>query len=280
MVLWDVTEQWDLTDNHAGVASKYSFTTPQLASIIQEIVGRGDWYPGNSLSIIIKNNVSTTHRRVIALERADDEENLFPARLIVAYEGGSPVPTETPTATATPTPTATPTSTPTFTPTDTLSPTNTPGSEPTSPPAWWAPVEKVLMQDEPVQKREAFSELLSQIRDQVLKSSPKGDAYIERIYRHAPEIMTLLMQDNKLRQQVKSLALEVQPLLESMVGNEARAEELRIEKAWIEEATKILAIVEKQASPGLREEIKWWKVYLPDFVGKTGKEVWEMLPER
>ncbi|MBN2066215.1 MAG: amidase domain-containing protein [Candidatus Thermoplasmatota archaeon] len=39
-VLWEITDQWDLTDNLAGVASKYSRTTPQLAPVIQEIVNR------------------------------------------------------------------------------------------------------------------------------------------------------------------------------------------------------------------------------------------------
>ncbi|MCL4272011.1 MAG: amidase domain-containing protein, partial [Anaerolineales bacterium] len=69
-VTWDVTEQWDLTKNLAGGESQFSFTTPQLASVLQEIVNQDGWVSGNSLSIIIKDNGSTTHRRVIAWERA------------------------------------------------------------------------------------------------------------------------------------------------------------------------------------------------------------------
>jgi capsule polysaccharide export protein KpsE/RkpR len=136
------------------------------------------------------------------------------------------------------------------------------------------------MQDEPAQKREAFSALLSQIRDQVLKPSPKGDTYIETVYQHAPEIMTLLLQDENLRQQIKDLALEVQPLLESVVGNEPKSDEPRLEKTWVEKALMTLSVVEEQASPALRDEIKWWRAYLPDFATKTGKEIWEMLPDR
>jgi hypothetical protein len=279
-VLWEITDRWDLTDNLAGIESRYSRTTPQLAPVIQEIVNHMDWAPGHSLSIIIKNAGSgTVHRRVIAWERADWDPNLSSARLIIAYEGGSPAPSSTPTATATPT--ATPTSTPTSTPTPTVtpSPTVTLSPEPTSPPLW-RPAENVLMQDEPSQKREAFSELLSQIRDQVLVLSPKGDAYIETVYQHAPEIMTLLLQDENLRQQIKDLALEVQPLLESMVGNGLKSDEPRLEKTWVEKAVMTLSIVEEQASPALREEIKWWQAHLPDFSAKTGKEIWEMLPYR
>jgi hypothetical protein len=283
-VIWDVTEQWDLTDNHAGQESQYAFTTPQLASVLQEIVNQGGWASGNSLSIIIKDNGSATHRRVIAWERADSDAKLFPARLIIAYEGGTTAPTATPTPTNTPTPT--PTSTPTLVPsptpvpTETPVPTNTPGVEPTSPPPWWAPAENVLMKDEPAQEREAFSELLSQIRDHVLKASPKGDAYITVIYQHAPEIMSLLSRDDNLRQRIKGLALEIQPLLESVISNEAELEKPHLEKTWVEKAIVVLDDIRKQASPSLRAEIDWWKAYLPKFAGKTGMEIWEMLPER
>jgi hypothetical protein len=136
------------------------------------------------------------------------------------------------------------------------------------------------MKDEPDQEREAFSELLSQIRDQILKSSPKGDAYIEIIYQHAPEIMTLLSKDESLRHQVKDLALEIKPLLESVVSGEAEYKKPRLEKIWIEKAILVLDDVSKQASPSLSTEIAWWKKYLPSFAGKTGKEIWEMLPKR
>ena len=202
-----------------------------------------------------------------------DLENVF-CEKIGPYSDATPPPTSTPTITPSPTPVPTDTPVPSDTPmpTDTPVPTNTPGSEPTSPPPWWAPAENVLMKDEPTEKREAFSELLSQIRDQVLRSSPKGDAYIEKIYRHAPEIMKLLAQDEDLRQQVKKLALEVQPLLEATVNNEAKGKKLSLEKAWVDEAIKILSIVEKQASPELREEIQWWQKHLPDFAGKREKK--------
>ena len=283
---WVITDTWRLTDNHAGISdpNKYSFTTPQLADVIEEIVGQRTWASGNSLSIIFKNADSTEVRRVIARERADDEEKLFSARLVIAYEGGSSVPTATLTATATPTLTATPTSTPTSTPTpvrptNTPVPTNTPGAEPTSDP-WWGNAEKVLMKDEPAQKNEDFSNLLSQIRDQVLRNSSKGDEYIDMVYEHAPEIMTMFIKNEGLRLQVKELALEAQPLLESMVDDDVKGKQPRLSKAWIEKTLQVLEIAEKQASPALRQEIQWWRKYLPDFAGKTGNEIWEMLPKR
>ena len=100
------------------------------------------------------------------------------------------------------------------------------------------------------------------------------------VYQHAPEIMTLLMQDENLRQEVKDLTLEVQPLLESVVSDGPRSEKPRLEKTWVDKAVVILRVVEEQASPALRDEIKWWQAHLPDFADKTGKEIWEMLPNR
>ena len=136
------------------------------------------------------------------------------------------------------------------------------------------------MQDEPSQKSEDFSNLLSQFRDQVMKSSPKGDVYIESAYKYAPEIMVLLMQNESLRVQAKELASEVQPLLESVLSDEAETYKPRIEKAWVERVDVLLIAVKEQVSPALRAEIEWWQAYLSYFAGKTGKEIWDMLPER
>lgn len=76
--LWNISDTWSLSLRR---------TTPQLSSVIEKIVERGDWAPGNSLSIIIKNAAgSTAHRRVIAIERFGFSPNLSPARFIAAYD--------------------------------------------------------------------------------------------------------------------------------------------------------------------------------------------------
>ena len=284
-VVWHVNELWELTDNHAGDPDKYSFTTPQLAPLVQEIVNRGDWSAGNALAIIIKNDSSTGHRRVIAKERADSDDwpNLFPARLVVSYEGGlptaTPSPTPTPTNTPSPTPTATPTPTNTPTAPPTATPTITPTSAPTSTPIW-PPAEKVLLEDEPVEKRESFSNLLSQFRDEILFSTPKGDYYVSVTYDHASEIMSLLLKEPALRMETKALALEVEPLIRSVLAKNKSLTPPRLEKAWVEKALILLSKYEVLATPELKAEIKWWKNNLPSFVGMTGEEIWKTLPDR
>jgi len=92
--------------------------------------------------------------------------------------------------------------------------------------------------------------------------------------------MTLLSQNEDLRQKVKKLALEIQPLLESVVDDGAETKQPRLEKAWIEKAIVVLDEVRKQSSPSLQAEIDWWKAYLPKFAGKTGIKIWKMLPKR
>lgn len=279
-VLWDIKETWNLTNNHDSRPSYYSFTTPQLRSVIEEIVGQGDWAWGNSLAIIIKNaGTGTLHRRVIASERADWDPYLSSARLIVAYSGGTPPPTDTPTPTPSPTPTPTPT--PTYTPTPTITPTLTPTftPSPTSSPGW-AAAEQALMKDEPIEKNMAFSSMLSQFRDQVMSDSSKGNDYVETVYQHAPEIMLLFLQNEAVRLEAKALALDVQPLIESMLDDQVISSPPHLDKDWVDKAIDLLTEVENQVGSELWEEIQWCKDNLPNYVGKTGDEIWKMLPDR
>ncbi len=129
------------------------------------------------------------------------------------------------------------------------------------------------------QEREAYSRLLSRVRDEVMASDPKGEAYIRLVYRYAPEITALLLEDKTFRQEVAGLMEEVRPLLEEVVERREKSRR-RLGKAWVERAARVLDGVEGKASPELQGEIRWWKAWLPRFVGKTGWEIWRMLPER
>lgn len=135
------------------------------------------------------------------------------------------------------------------------------------------------MRDEPFTERQAYARLLSQVRDEVMVSSLKGEAYIRLTYRYAPEVTALLMQDEALRRRVKTLAVETRPLLEDLVARRS-AGGGRLQEAWVEEALAVLEDLEQKASPELREEIAWWRKMLPGWVGKTGQEIWASLPER
>lgn len=75
-VLWSITDQWIFRQRR---------TPPQLAPVIQNIVLRGDWVSGNSLSIIVKNAGSNV-RRVMAFERAGFDPKVSPAKLIATYD--------------------------------------------------------------------------------------------------------------------------------------------------------------------------------------------------
>lgn len=76
-VRWDITDTWNLGEIR---------NTPDLSTVIQSIVNQTSWVNGNNaLSIIIKNNSSTSVRRVIAYERARLDPNLLPAILVVTY---------------------------------------------------------------------------------------------------------------------------------------------------------------------------------------------------
>jgi hypothetical protein len=108
---------------------------------------------------------------------------------------------------------------------------------------------------------------------------PKGDAYIRLTYRYAPELTALLLRDPVLRRETAQLLDEVRPLLEEMLAQRERSH-LRVSAEWVKRAQDVLNRIEPQASPALRGEIRWWRGWLPRFVGKTGWEVWQMLPQR
>jgi len=74
-ILWSVNDQWELGQRR---------TSPELSSVIQNIVNRSDWINGNSLSVIVKNAGSNV-RRVIAYERASSDPNLSPAKILSTY---------------------------------------------------------------------------------------------------------------------------------------------------------------------------------------------------
>ena len=126
--------------------------SPDLSSIVQEIVNRSGWRSGNSMVFIITGS----GRRVA--ESYDGESAAAPL-LHVSYTTSSAtstptsVPTDTPTPapTATPVPTNTPTPIPTATPTATAVPTNTPTatSTPTSVPPTATPTATVVPTNTP-----------------------------------------------------------------------------------------------------------------------------------
>ena len=118
--------RWTLTSIVSGTVE-----SPDVAGIVQEIVGQAGWQAGNNLALLIGP--------VLAGEQfvdwaAYDFSPATAAQLILRYEPPPATVTPTPTATATPTETATPTATASSTPTATPSPTATPTFSPTPTP--------------------------------------------------------------------------------------------------------------------------------------------------
>jgi hypothetical protein len=105
--------------------------TPDLATLVQEIVDRPGWSPGNAIAFLWwPTSGSRLHVR-----QWDFDSGNSAARLIVRYEGGdggeataTPAPTEPPALTATPSRTPTPTGTSAPQPTATRTATNPPSS--------------------------------------------------------------------------------------------------------------------------------------------------------
>lgn len=101
--------------------------SPNLAAVVQEVIHRPGWAPGNALGLLVLPGPagSSGTLRLFSYETGGA---LYAARLAVCWVGpavGTPIPT----ATTTPTPSSTPTHTPSPTPTWTATPT--PSATPT-----------------------------------------------------------------------------------------------------------------------------------------------------
>ncbi len=96
------------------------FQSPNIASVLQEVVNRAGWVSGNSLSVIVKDNEAAVDHRRRAW--AYDGDPALAPRLVVDFETG-PTPPPTPTVTPTPFGFKTPTPPPTATPVPTATPT-------------------------------------------------------------------------------------------------------------------------------------------------------------
>ena len=101
--------------------------SPDLAIIVQEVVGQANWRAGNNLALLI--NQAPGGEQMIDW-RAYDLNPAKAAQLSISYKVLPITATPTPTATAT----ATPTGTPTLTPTVTLTPSPTPTATATGTP--------------------------------------------------------------------------------------------------------------------------------------------------
>ena len=102
-------------------------SSPDISSIVQEIVSQEDWRPGNNLAILVDATGASTQ---FVDWQAYDFRPANAAKLIVNYQWqatATPLATSSPTAssTATRTPTPTATATATTTPTGTVTPTHT-----------------------------------------------------------------------------------------------------------------------------------------------------------
>jgi hypothetical protein len=122
--------------------------SPDISAIVQEIVDRSGWRPGNDLGLLVD---PVTGDNVYANWVAFDGDQRDAARLLISYEvpatdtptpsptrtaTATRTPTRTPTPSATPSPSATPTATPTETETLTPSPSPTETATATPWPLW------------------------------------------------------------------------------------------------------------------------------------------------
>ena len=101
------------------------FDSPDLVPLVQEVVNRPGWQPGNALALLVESAAEDDLRHYLDVHAHDMDPSLA-AQLVVSYFSLAPAPMPTPTPTRTPPHTSTPTVTPALTPTATPTPSLTP----------------------------------------------------------------------------------------------------------------------------------------------------------
>jgi len=120
--LTDASTSWTI-----GTTPEGWFDSSDLASLVEEVVNRPGWQPGNALALLVESAAEDELRHYVDVH-AYDMDPTFGAQLHVSYMLPEPLPA--PTVTPTPTSTRHPTRTPTASPTPTFTPTPTPEPHP------------------------------------------------------------------------------------------------------------------------------------------------------
>lgn len=232
--------------------------TPDLSAVVQEIVDRPDWSPGNGIAVVVQNDgdAGGLHRRVIGFERPLQTYSGHLAELVVNY-AGDPPPAVTPTPTPTPTATPTPLPTPTQRPCECaiLCLVEAPSSTAQSSGSSLAMRARGLLSVVMPQTAELWDgvELLQQVRDQILVKSPEGSRYIDLYAEHSPELALILLADSDLREQGFETIDLFRPGLEALL--EGRGDEVAITEAQVSAVEQFLDEIAAVANPALAQVI-------------------------
>ncbi|MBI5842601.1 MAG: M23 family metallopeptidase [Chloroflexi bacterium] len=293
--LWNVTDTWELGETR---------DTPDISSVIQEIINRPDWNSGQSISIIIKNAGSTNVRRVIGFERVSFDPDLSTAKLIITYDvNWTPTPTATP-LNYTPQPVFISTSIPpTFThipPTPV--PTNPPPTEvpwicrvcgigcpasaqrltvngtglygtPTPYATTSTPESSSLRIAEAVD----LTTLLYRVRDEILSTTPEGQRLTDLYYTYIPNIVQVLMAHPELSDQsLETMNLFV-PSLEALL--DGNGDTVTITSEQVAGLQSFLNALVEYGDPELQAVIlsELERRPLEDMAGITMDEAWSHM---
>ncbi len=208
-VLWTIPadDHWEL-----GMTRR----TPDLATLVQEIVSRSDWQPYHGMAFILNtvSSASGQHRRVIGYERPVwYPGSEYAARLIIQYAGAIP---------PTPTPTLTPTS---------------PGPCALQ----WLQGQALGLQD---------LGLFYQARSR-LAQTPAGQRYVEMYYRYSPALLRLMQQDAEVRRAFGEVLRVWRPVLQAWV----EGQDMPLSREQVAALQRFLKLLVERGEPSLRAAV-------------------------
>ncbi|MBN2556920.1 MAG: amidase domain-containing protein [Anaerolineales bacterium] len=282
-VVWYITDTWELGEHRSS---------PDLTSVIQEIIHRSDWNAGQALSILIDNAGFANTRRVIAYERALFDPGLNAARLVISYTLDE-VPTPTP-VTLTPYPTNTPippTPVPTSPPTevpwicttcgvgcpDAARGLPAPESIPTGTSTPYANMPEAV----PLSSRNTnlydLTTLLKRVREEILATTEEGQRLTDLYYSSIASIVQVLIAEPGLADQSLDVMYLFVPYLQALLDGGGSAETISAEHVLALQAFLDALVENGDSELGKVITSEMERHPLEDLIGATMDEAFTML---
>lgn len=131
-------------------------------------------------------------------------------------------------------------------------------------------------------------------RTQLLMNSSGGlgEGYVQKFFRHSPEVSSMLLRNEELRYQAHDLLFELRPAIQSVLSNPGASEaaseadggaddqqDVLITAEMVERLTGFKESVLAQAGDELAEELEaTWRIMSPErFSGMKATEAWDVM---
>lgn len=116
---------------------------------------------------------------------------------------------------------------------------------------------------------------LRRFRDEVLAGNPTGEAYIQRYYQHAPELVAILLGDRDLRLDTARLIREFLPGVRDLLGEDGGVE-MVLTRRHAARIKSLMDAFSQDGSPELQAELALIRAKVDRYQAMTLRQIWRV----